>query len=95
MPIVMLGDTAECETFLLVEAYLKLIDLNLNSSAFWGFRRHFPDLADNLFGSLDPSTQRSVDKERDGGSSGGVSMSASLRGSNTSLNSMPGGVLSM
>uniref|UniRef100_A0A336M1C0 CSON009687 protein n=1 Tax=Culicoides sonorensis TaxID=179676 RepID=A0A336M1C0_CULSO len=34
--------------------------------AFWGFRRHFPDLADNLFGNLDPSTQRSVDKERDG-----------------------------
>ncbi|XP_063699950.1 CLIP-associating protein isoform X2 [Culicoides brevitarsis] len=62
--------------------------------AFWGFRRHFPDLADQLFGNLDPSTQRSVDKERDGGgSSGAVSMSASLRGSNTSLNSMPGGVL--
>uniref|UniRef100_A0A336MCT2 CSON009687 protein n=1 Tax=Culicoides sonorensis TaxID=179676 RepID=A0A336MCT2_CULSO len=61
--------------------------------AFWGFRRHFPDLADNLFGNLDPSTQRSVDKERDGGSSGVVSMSTSLRGSNSSLNSMPGGVL--
>ncbi|XP_063699952.1 CLIP-associating protein isoform X4 [Culicoides brevitarsis] len=37
--------------------------------AFWGFRRHFPDLADQLFGNLDPSTQRSVDKERDGGGS--------------------------
>ena len=53
-------------------------------------------MADNLLSNLDPSTQRSVEKERDGGSnSGGVSMSASLRGSNSSLNSMPGGVLSM
>lgn len=64
--------------------------------AFWGFHKHFPDLADNLFGSLDPATQRSVNKESDTGGigSGGVSMSASLRGSNSSLNSMPGGVLS-
>lgn len=63
---------------------------------FWEFRRHFPDLADNLYASLDPSTQRALDRERDGGpgSNGTGSMSASLRGSNTSLNSMPSSVIS-
>ena len=50
-----------------------------------------------MYGSLDIATQRQVEKEKDsGGSNGTNSMSASLRGSNTSLNSMPGGsMLSM
>ncbi|XP_058839052.1 CLIP-associating protein isoform X5 [Topomyia yanbarensis] len=33
--------------------------------AFWCFRRHFPDLADNLYSSLDPATQRTLEKDRD------------------------------
>jgi hypothetical protein len=67
----------------------------LCSSAFWGFRRHFMDMADQLYGSLDSATQRSIEKERDViGTNGTNSMSASLRGSNSSLNSMPGGVIS-
>lgn len=63
--------------------------------AYWSFRAHFPTEADQLYGSLDISTQRQVEKERDAGSNGTNSMSASLRGSNTSLNSVPGGALSM
>lgn len=63
---------------------------------FWEFRRHFPDLADNLYASLDASTQKALDRERDGSASNGTSsMSASLRGSNSSLNSMPSSVISM
>ncbi|KAG5670591.1 hypothetical protein PVAND_000842 [Polypedilum vanderplanki] len=61
--------------------------------AYWSFRAHFPSEADQLYGSLDIATQRQVEKERDAGSNGTNSMSASLRGSNTSLNSMPGGAL--
>jgi hypothetical protein len=68
---------------------------NLYSSAFWGFRRHFMEMADQLYGALDSATQRSIEKERDVlGTNGTNSMSASLRGSNSSLNSMPGGVIS-
>lgn len=64
--------------------------------ALWSYRRHFPELADQLYGSLDIPTQRACEKERDQlGTNGTNSMSASLRGSNSSLNSMPGGVLSM
>ncbi|EAA03965.4 AGAP007623-PA [Anopheles gambiae str. PEST] len=64
--------------------------------AFWSFRRHFPDLADNLYGSLDISTQRALERERDNlGTNGTNSMSVSLRGSNSSLNSVSGGVISM
>lgn len=64
--------------------------------AFWGFRKHFPELGDQLYGSMDIPTQRALEKERDTiGSNGTNTMSASLRGSNSSLNSMPGGVLSM
>ncbi|CAO1428288.1 unnamed protein product [Diamesa tonsa] len=64
--------------------------------AFWSYRRHFPELADQLYGSLDIPTQRACEKERDQlGTNGTNSMSASLRGSNSSLNSMPGGVLSI
>jgi CLIP-associating protein 1/2 len=63
--------------------------------SYWSFRKHFPDLADQLYGSFDIATQRQVEKERDAGSNGTNSMSASLRGSNSSLNSMPGGVYSM
>ncbi|XP_055592281.1 CLIP-associating protein isoform X5 [Uranotaenia lowii] len=33
--------------------------------AFWSFRRHFPDLADNLYSSLDMATQRMMEKDRD------------------------------
>uniref|UniRef100_W4VRQ5 Putative microtubule associated-protein orbit n=1 Tax=Corethrella appendiculata TaxID=1370023 RepID=W4VRQ5_9DIPT len=33
--------------------------------AYWCFRQHFPDLADNLYGTLDPATQRTFEKERD------------------------------
>ncbi|XP_058120591.1 CLIP-associating protein [Anopheles ziemanni] len=33
--------------------------------AFWSFRRHFPDLAENLYASLDVSTQRTLERERD------------------------------
>lgn len=63
---------------------------------FWEFRRHFPDLADNLYASLDSQTQRALDRERDGTESNGTnSMSASLRGSNSSLNSMPNSIISM
>lgn len=64
--------------------------------SFWTFKKHFPDLADNMFMNLDPTTQRALEKERDThGSNGTGSMSASLRGSNSSLNSMSGGVISM
>ncbi|XP_050096298.1 CLIP-associating protein isoform X5 [Anopheles aquasalis] len=62
--------------------------------AFWLFRRHFPELADSLYGSLDISTQRALERERDNlGSNGTASMSVSLRGSNSSLNSVSGGVI--
>ncbi|XP_019538654.1 CLIP-associating protein isoform X2 [Aedes albopictus] len=33
--------------------------------AFWSFRRHFVDLADNLYSSLDPATQRMMERDRD------------------------------
>ncbi|XP_055538198.1 CLIP-associating protein isoform X10 [Wyeomyia smithii] len=33
--------------------------------AFWSFRRHFPDVADQLYSSLDPATQRTLEKDRD------------------------------
>lgn len=67
-----------------------------NYRSFWEFRRHFPDLADTLYASLDTQNQRALDRERDGSESNGTnSMSASLRGSNTSLNSMPNSVISM
>ncbi|XP_055308812.1 CLIP-associating protein isoform X8 [Sitodiplosis mosellana] len=61
---------------------------------FWEFRRHFPDLADNLYASLDSQTQKTLDREQDGSESNGTnSMSASLRGSNSSLNSIPSSVI--
>lgn len=74
---------------------LKTFFFNDCLRSYWSFRRHFPDLADQLYGSLDISTQKQVEKERDAGSNGTNSMSASLRGSNSSLNSMPGAVYSM
>ncbi|EDW18234.1 CLIP-associating protein [Drosophila mojavensis] len=43
--------------------------------AYWAFRRHFPDLADQIYGSLDIAAQRALERERDGGSTssnGGV-----------------------
>ncbi|XP_062552162.1 CLIP-associating protein isoform X7 [Armigeres subalbatus] len=33
--------------------------------AFWSFRRHFQDLADSLYSSLDSATQRMMEKDRD------------------------------
>lgn len=58
---------------------------------FWGFKKHFPDLADQMYQNFDSATLRAIDKERDNpGQNGTGSMSASLRGSNSSLNSMPG-----
>lgn len=84
----------------------------VHRSNFGLFRRHFPDLADQLYMSLDPSTQRTLDRELDAAANsvggghnsnnnhnshqhGTSSMNASLRGSNSSLNSMSGGVISM
>ncbi|XP_055379523.1 CLIP-associating protein isoform X12 [Condylostylus longicornis] len=63
--------------------------------AFWSFKKHFPSDADNLYMSLDLTSQKQLDRERDilSGGNGSGSMSASLRGSNTSLNSMPGTVI--
>ncbi|XP_055538190.1 CLIP-associating protein isoform X3 [Wyeomyia smithii] len=62
--------------------------------AFWSFRRHFPDVADQLYSSLDPATQRTLEKDRDCIASNGTnSMSVSLRGSNSSLNSVSGAVI--
>lgn len=63
--------------------------------AYWSFQRHFPSMAGELYQQLDVTTQRAVEREREdgGGNNGTGSMSASLRGSNSSLNSMPGSVL--
>lgn len=73
--------------------FIFLISFHRN---YWEFRKHFPDLAENLYASLDVQTQRAMDRERDGSESNGTnSMSASLRGSNSSLNSMPNSVISM
>lgn len=63
---------------------------------YWEFKRHFPDLAETLWNSLDVQTRRALEREREGTDSNGTnSMSASLRGSNSSLNSMPNSVISM
>lgn len=35
--------------------------------AYWGFRQHFPDLADQIYGNVDIATQRALERERDGG----------------------------
>ncbi|XP_037906133.1 CLIP-associating protein isoform X4 [Hermetia illucens] len=63
--------------------------------AFWSFRRHFPDLADQMYSTLNPATQRALERERDllSEANGTGSMNTSLRGSNTSLNSVSGGVI--
>lgn len=39
--------------------------------AYWVFRRHFPDLADQIYGTLDIAAQRALERERDGGGGGG------------------------
>lgn len=62
--------------------------------SFWQFKRHFPVMADQLYNQLDAVTQRALEKERDSddvdnGPDSGC-MTASLRGSSSSLNSMPG-----
>lgn len=61
--------------------------------AFWSFKKHFPDLADEMYMKMDGTTQKAVEKERDM-INGTSSMSTSLRGSNSSLNSMLGVVTS-
>lgn len=62
---------------------------------FWAFKRHFPEMAEQIYLTLDASTQKAVEREQDLMASNGTSsMSVSLRGSNSSLNSMPGGVIS-
>lgn len=67
--------------------------------AYWQYRRHFPVLAEQMYNQLDPVTQRALEKERDSddvdnGPDSGC-MTASLRGSSSSLNSMPGVVRKM
>uniref|UniRef100_A0A6B2EFM1 Putative microtubule associated-protein orbit n=1 Tax=Phlebotomus kandelakii TaxID=1109342 RepID=A0A6B2EFM1_9DIPT len=63
--------------------------------AYWSFQKHFPSMAGELYQQLDVTTQRAIEREREdgGGNNGTGSMSASLRGSNSSLNSMPGAIL--
>ncbi|XP_016984508.1 LOW QUALITY PROTEIN: CLIP-associating protein [Drosophila rhopaloa] len=39
--------------------------------AYWAFRRHFPDLADQIYGTLDIAAQRALEREREGGGGGG------------------------
>lgn len=62
--------------------------------SYWLFRKHFTQMADQMYNQLDPVTQRALEKERDSddvdnGPDSGC-MTASLRGSSSSLNSMPG-----
>ncbi|XP_017843036.2 CLIP-associating protein [Drosophila busckii] len=38
--------------------------------AYWAYRRHFPELADQIYGTLDIAAQRALERERDGGSGG-------------------------
>ncbi|EDV96899.1 CLIP-associating protein [Drosophila grimshawi] len=50
--------------------------------AYWAFRRHFPDLADQIYGNLDIAAQRALEKERNGGggtSNGGSQQSLDSR----------------
>uniref|UniRef100_A0A1A9ZXB3 TOG domain-containing protein n=1 Tax=Glossina pallidipes TaxID=7398 RepID=A0A1A9ZXB3_GLOPL len=35
--------------------------------AYWVFRRHFPDLGDQIYGTLDIAAQRALERERDSG----------------------------
>ncbi|XP_017477631.1 PREDICTED: CLIP-associating protein [Rhagoletis zephyria] len=35
--------------------------------AYWKFRRHFPELADQIYTTLDIASQRALERERDGG----------------------------
>lgn len=67
--------------------------------SYWHFRRHFPAMADQMYNTLDLVTQKALEKERDNddvdnGPDSGC-MTASLRGSSSSLNSMPGAVRKM
>lgn len=97
MLIARLESIAEGELF--AKPFLQSHILNICPTIrrnFWELRRHFPDLADSLYASLDLANQRALERERDGGigTNGTSSMSASLRGSNSSLNSMPSSVIS-
>ncbi|XP_075164234.1 CLIP-associating protein [Haematobia irritans] len=40
--------------------------------AYWVFRRHFPDMADQIYGTLDIAAQKALERERDGGGGGGA-----------------------
>lgn len=96
MRIVTRESTADGKLIKCFIYFLFFSNIFIYFSAFWNFRRHFPEIADSLYGSLDPATQRTLEKERDSiGTNGTNSMSVSLRGSNTSLNSVPSGVISM
>ncbi|XP_067612657.1 CLIP-associating protein [Eurosta solidaginis] len=46
--------------------------------AYWRFRRHFPDLADQIYTTLDIASQRALERERDGGA-GNVLIDAERR----------------
>ncbi|XP_013115418.1 CLIP-associating protein [Stomoxys calcitrans] len=39
--------------------------------AYWVFRRHFPELADQIYCTLDIAAQKALERERDGGGLGG------------------------
>ncbi|XP_034103036.1 CLIP-associating protein [Drosophila albomicans] len=47
--------------------------------AYWAFRRHFPDLADQIYGTLDINAQRALERERDGGTANGSQQSLETR----------------
>ncbi|XP_034659689.1 CLIP-associating protein [Drosophila subobscura] len=40
--------------------------------AYWAYRRHFPDLADQIYGNLDIAAQRALERERGDSGSGGL-----------------------
>ncbi|KAH8415597.1 hypothetical protein KR222_006035 [Zaprionus bogoriensis] len=54
--------------------------------AYWAFRQHFPDMADQIYGTLDIAAQRALEREREGGGGGGGGGSTS-NGSQQSLDS--------
>lgn len=55
--------------------------------AYWAFRQHFPDMADQIYGTLDIAAQRALEREREGGGVGGGSGSSGTNGSQHSLDS--------
>ncbi|GBO99880.1 CLIP-associating protein [Eumeta japonica] len=47
---------------------MQTVKRGVTRRAYWVFRRHFPDLADQIYGTLDIAAQRALERERDGGS---------------------------